>query len=138
MTRLRVVLDTNVFVAASFRRSSASARLIERVRAGELDLVWNDRTRGETERVIRRIPRLSWQRFDGLFRAEHRMTESVPDDRFASIPDRSDRKFAALAATADAILVSSDEDLLGHPRPAGLIVCTPGQMLDRMCPDPAP
>ena len=108
-----VVLDTNVWVAAAFRPASASARLVAAVRAGRLRLVWDDPTRAETEFVLRSIPRLSWDEVAPLFREIDRFVGRTDLDRFSGIPDPADRKFAALAAAARAVL--GDE----RPAPAG-------------------
>jgi predicted nucleic acid-binding protein len=51
-----VVIDANVFVAAGFNASSASARIVGAVREGRLRLLWNTPTRNETETILRRIP----------------------------------------------------------------------------------
>jgi predicted nucleic acid-binding protein len=109
---LSVVLDTNVFVAAGFNPHSASARIIEAVRDGRLRLVWTDATRAETSAVLQQIPPLSWQPFADLFRPSDRLTGGVPIGEFADVPDPADRKFAALAAAANAVLVTADDHLL--------------------------
>ena len=107
-----VVIDTNVFVAAGFRPRSASARVLAAVRTGALRLVWDDATRGETERVVRRIPRLDWPAVAGLFAAEARWSDATRPTDFLDVPDPDDRKFAALAAAAGAVLVTMDDHLL--------------------------
>jgi predicted nucleic acid-binding protein len=109
---LSVVLDTNVFVAAGFNPHSASARIIEAVRDGRLRLVWTDATRAETRAVLQQIPPLSWQPFAALFRPSDRFTGGIPIGEFADVPDPADRKFAALAAAANAVLVTADDHLL--------------------------
>ena len=45
-----VVLDTNVFVAAGFNPRSASARIVDAVKHGQVRMVWNDATRREPAR----------------------------------------------------------------------------------------
>jgi predicted nucleic acid-binding protein len=128
----RFVLDTNVFVAAAFRRDSASAALVERARAGELIVVWNEATRREAEAVLRRIPRLSWDEVCSLFGEAGRFGGRTDPQRFSTVPDPSDRKFAALAAAAQATLVSADADLL-HGRPhAGFEVLKASEALRRL------
>ncbi len=97
----RIILDTNLFVAAGFNPGSHSAAVIERVRAGELTLVWNQATQAETRHILERIPPLHWERFAALFQ---------PAGRFDS---PNDRKFAPLAAASGARLISNDEHLLG-------------------------
>lgn len=114
----RVVLDTNVFVGAGFNPGSASAEMIEAVRAGELRMAWSEATRAETQRVVEKIPPLArdgaWARFEEAFREEGRVEVTLDEARFSEVPDPADRKFAALAAQAGAILVSSDRHLLDH------------------------
>ena len=120
-----VVLDTNVFVAAGFDPSSSSARLLAAVRKGRLQLVWNDATREETARILRRIPRLSWDTVAPLFRAPDRFAGATCPAAFDCVPDPADRKFAALAHAADVVLVTSDRGLLRSAGCAGITVVTP-------------
>jgi len=107
-----VVLDTNVFVAAGFNPHSSSARIVERVRTGELRMVWNEETRGETKAVLQRIPPLSWETLATLFRDQNRHSGQIHPEEFLHVPDAADRTFAALARASDAVLVTLDDDLL--------------------------
>lgn len=126
-----VVLDTNIFVAAGFNPRSASAEIIGEVRAGRLRLIWDEATRRETEAVVRRIPPLSWETFAGLFQEEHRYEGKVHPGEFEDVPDAADRKFAALAAAADAALVTNDGDLLGSLPADRVRVLTPATFVTR-------
>lgn len=130
--RARVVLDTNVFVAAGFRRDSASARLVRAVRGGRLVLVWNDATRREAQRVLERIPPLSWEDFEPLFGPAGRFEGPTRIEDHTDIPDVTDRKFAALAQAAGAVLVSSDGDLLAGRARSRVTIATPGELLDEL------
>lgn len=125
----RLVLDTNVFVAAGFRRTSASRALVDRVRGGSLVLVWNEATRREAESVLRRIPPLRWDEVAGLFRPDGAFEGPTDPSAFEVVPDPDDRKFAALAHAAGCPLVSADDDLLGCPRIDGLDVLAPAEAL---------
>jgi predicted nucleic acid-binding protein len=126
MPRQAVVLDTNVFVAAGFNARSASAKIVDAVRHGELRMVWNDATRREIERILRRIPPLRAKPVAELFRPAERVTVETRPERFAEIPDADDWKFAALAHATGATLVSSDEHLLQYRGPLRLRVLAPG------------
>jgi predicted nucleic acid-binding protein len=122
-----VVLDTNVFVAAGFNPRSASARIVEAVKRGDLTLVWDDATRRESERILWQIPPLRKYAVTELFQPAGRFTAPTQPERFAYIPDPSDRKFAALAHAAGATLISSDEHLLAYRNRGDFTVLPPGE-----------
>ena len=111
----RVILDTNVFVAAGFKAGSASADLIEAVRAGPLVQVWNAGTRDETHAVLARIPRLDWEAVTDLFGSAGRFDAALDLAPVDFVADPADRKFAALSLATGTPLVSADADLLSHP-----------------------
>lgn len=126
-----VVVDTNTFIAAGFSRRSASARIVEAVRAGKLCMVWNEATRGETRYIAEKIPPIRWGEFAGLFRDENRYDGETDERAFSHVPDRSDRKFAALAAATAATLITQDDHLLGNRAQADVDIATPREFLDR-------
>jgi predicted nucleic acid-binding protein len=126
-----VVIDTNVFVAAGFNPRSASARVLDGVLEGRFRLVWNQPTRSETEMILRRIPRLDWQKFADLFRPEGEYTGPVDPAAFTAITDPDDRKFAALSAAANVPLVTSDKLVLAQPGKIGIEIVTPRDFLAR-------
>jgi predicted nucleic acid-binding protein len=126
-----VVIDTNVFVAAGFNPRSASARILDSVREGRFRLVWNQPIRGETEMILRRIPRLDWQKVADLFRPEGEYTGPVDPAAFTVIPDPDDRKFAALSAAANVPLVTSDKLVLAQRDNVGIEIVTPRDFLAR-------
>lgn len=123
-SRPPVVLDTNVFVASGFNRDSASARIVEAVRAGRLRMAWSDDTRAETEHILRQIPPLSWSEVSGLFRGEWQ-EESGRTGAFDYIPDPADRKFAALARATQGVLITQDDHLLAQRTRGEFVVLTP-------------
>ncbi|MEM8680058.1 MAG: putative toxin-antitoxin system toxin component, PIN family [Planctomycetota bacterium] len=122
-----VILDTNVFVAAGFRRRSACAQIIAQVRDGQIPMVWNQATRRETQAILEKIPRLSWSSVAELFRAEGEFCGTTTLDQFDFIRDPDDRKFAALASATEATLVTSDDDLLSCRDQAGMRILTPAE-----------
>lgn len=138
-----VILDTNVFVGAGFRDSSASSEIVGRVEAGELCLVWNAATRRETKRVLRQIPPLDWDRVAHLFRDEHRYDRPLDADRYGHVAGAMDREFLALAEATGTVLVTSDGDLLDVRGTASVPVLSPSEYLNRLeslrrAPGPAP
>ena len=129
-----VVLDTNVFVAAGFRSTSNAGRLVAAVRERRLRMVWNRATRRETRRILEQIPPLAWSDVEELFRPEAEHRGPVHPERFLSVPDPEDRKFAALAHATGAILVSTDSDLLANPQRLDILVLTPTEFLAEAMP----
>src|SRR5260370_36531757 len=119
-----VVIDTNVFVAALFNRKSASARILAGIREGRFRLIWNQPTRRETEKILRRIPRLGWKTVAELFRLEEEFTGAVDPAAFTMIPDPDDRKFAALSAAANLPLATSAKLALAHRGKTGPAIST--------------
>jgi predicted nucleic acid-binding protein len=125
---MRVIIDTNVFIAAAFNPRSSAAAVIQAVRDGRLQLVWDDRTRAETRRLLEQIPRLRWPDAATLFADSGRHDTRTSPTAFArSIPDPDDRKFAALAQDTGAPIVTNDDDLLGTRAATSLSVLTPKQ-----------
>ena len=125
----RVVVDTNLVVAAGFNPASHAARVLAAVRAGALRLVWDEPTRRETEQVVRQIPPLAGLDLSGLFRPEDRYAGPTDPGRFGAVPDPADRKFAALAAATGAVLLTRDRHLLaGRPHP-GVVILIPTEFL---------
>ena len=126
-----VVVDTNVFVAAGFNPNTASARLLDGFREGRFRLIWDRPTRSETEMILRRIPRLDWSLAADLFRPEGEFKGPVDPGAFTAIADPDDRKFAALAAAANAPLVTNDKLVLAQRGRIGVEIATPREFLAR-------
>lgn len=131
MSESQIVADTNVFVASGFNPESHSARIVRMIRAGDWRLAWNDGTRKEIEHTVRRIPVLSNDVLNGIFREEDRHRGKVDPSPFDYIADPADRKFAALAVAAGVPLVSSDDHLLMWRDRIPVPVLTPGDFLRR-------
>jgi predicted nucleic acid-binding protein len=128
----RIVVDTNVFVAAGFNPRSAAARILTAVREGRFQLIWNEPTRRETEMIMRQIPHLDWERVADLFRADTEFLGPVDSESFVLVTDPQDRKFAALSVAAQTPLVTNDNHLLlSHKNSIGIEVLTPRAFLAR-------
>jgi predicted nucleic acid-binding protein len=127
----RVVLDTNVFVAAGFNRRSRSAQIIRRIEQGRVAFVWHQATRRETERILRQIPLLSWEDVAPLFTEKGEYTGAIAPDAFPQVEDADDRKFAALSAASGSILVTNDDHLLAPRAILGIEILTPSEFMER-------
>src|SRR5215469_16758836 len=127
----RIVIDTNVFVAAGFNPRSAAARILAAILEGRFQLIWNEPTRRETELILRQIPHLDWERVADLFRPEMEFLCPVDPESFVFVPYPEDRKFAALGVAAQTPLVTNDNHLLPHQHSIGVDVLTPRAFLAR-------
>lgn len=127
-----VVLDTNIFIAAAFNQGSHSACIIEAVRERQLRLRWNEQTRRETKHLLRKIPRLSWEEFCGLFQEKDRYQGETDPEQFSFVADWEDRKFAALAEAAGATLVTQDQDLLSVRSLTHMSILTPREFVKQI------
>jgi predicted nucleic acid-binding protein len=127
----RIVIDTNIFVAAGFNPRSAAARILAAVVEGRFQLIWNEPTRRETEMILRQIPHLDWESVADLFEPEMEFFGPVDPERFVFVSDPEDRKFAALSVAAQTVLVTNDNHLLSHKNTIGIDVLTPRAFLAR-------
>lgn len=125
---MKVVLDTNIFVAAAFKKTSASARLISAVRSGRLLLIWDSPTLRETQKIINQIPPLNWADVSDLFKPENEFLGPTRPQKLTFVPDPDDRKFLALAQAADATLVTNDDHLLSQVASASVPITTPAHL----------
>lgn len=129
---VRIVIDTNVFVAAAFRRGGTSHRILRAVTEGRVVHVWHDVTRGETEAIVRRIPPLRPFDLAPFFSSENRHAGSLDRKPYRAVADPSDRWFAALAGSTGSIVVTSDDDLLGPRDQLDITIETPAELARRL------
>ena len=124
----RVVLDTNVLVAAAYNRSSASRRLIDSCLRGELTAVLSPALREEYQFILARAVR------GGRYADElRRLLETAEVVEPAETPrvvadDPADDKLVAAALAAGAVLVSNDRHLLALAGHKGLRVVRPTEL----------
>lgn len=128
----KIVLDSNIFVGAGFNPQSSSARLVGWVREGRLRLIWHELTLAETRYQLEKIPPLDWKEVAALFRSRNEFIGNLPLDDYAFIADPDDRKFAALAEKAEALLVTNDEHLLSAATYLNVPVLTPTAAVARL------
>lgn len=128
----RLVLDTNVLVAAAFRPGGAAAEIVARARAGEVLVVWNVETRAESERIVRRIPPIARSAVLDVFGAAGHFMGVTAPETFGYVTDPDDRKFAALACAAGATLLTQDDHLLGVRALIPCPVMTPRALVARL------
>jgi putative PIN family toxin of toxin-antitoxin system len=124
----RVVLDTNVLVAAAYNPRSASRRIVEACLNGELTPVLSGAIRREYEFILARAARgrpyleRVYQLLDGEEVVEPAQTPRVVPD------DPEDDKLVAAALAAGAVLVTNDGHLLALAGHEGLEVVRPADV----------
>jgi putative PIN family toxin of toxin-antitoxin system len=113
---MRILIDTNVFVAAACNPASASRKIVRAVERGELRLVVSPAVVREYEVILPHAVR--WEEARDALR---RLIESAqcvsPQENPPVTEDRADDKFLAAAVTAPAeAIITSDRHLLAvHP-----------------------
>lgn len=127
----RILIDTNVLVAAAYNRRSASRRILEAIESGMFTLLVSPRIRREYAYILPRAVRSESAR-EAIWQLLDKAEQVTPDEIPAVTEDRSDDKFLAAAVTGRAAaLISSDEHLLSvHPH-AGVEILTPTAFWNR-------
>lgn len=132
----RVVLDTNVFVAAYWNPSSASARILRACRRGQLRACISDELEREVRLILRTIGAgddFYADAVEMLLSAE-RVVPSKPVHVIEDDPE--DNKLLSCAAAAGAqYLISSDRHLLSLGQYEGTNIVSPSRFArEELCP----
>lgn len=116
----KLVIDTNLLVAAFFNKNSSSFKLLELVKKGELELLWTDEVKGEAEFILGNIKKSVRKNthnnkfkldLDKVFTPEGKVKN--PPEVHQVKEDPEDDKFLACAKGGDAdLIVSNDSHLL--------------------------
>jgi len=127
---LKVVLDTNVFIAAYFNRKSASARIIDLCLENKHKLIFSLRLRKEVRLILKnvRAEREFREKIRSLFvnASKVKPTKKV----FTVKEDPEDNKFLECALEGEAdYLITSDRHLLELEEFAQTKICKPTQFL---------
>ena len=124
----RVVLDTNVLVAAAYNSGSASRRVVEACLSGELTEVLSPALRREYEFILARAVR--GQPYVEQIRRLLDSAEVVDPARTPRVvpDDPEDDKLVAVALEAGAVLVTNDAHLLAVTGYEGLRVLRPSEV----------
>lgn len=127
--RVRVVLDTNVFVAAYWAPESASSRIIEACMSGVIKPIYTAPVKREVLSVLGQIKvRDSYLEWLEPYWAAAEQVEAVRVDDI-HIDDPADRKFLEAAAGGEAdFIVTNDDHLLRVGYVGRTEVLTPGSL----------
>lgn len=121
----RIVIDTNVLVASSYNRTSASFRILDAVRRGEFQLIVSPDIQPEYDRIMPRAVRTP-SRIEHLRAIIGAGVQVTPRMNPAVTEDREDDKFlaAASAGSAEAV-ITNDPHLLRTDGYHGIRVLRP-------------
>jgi putative PIN family toxin of toxin-antitoxin system len=126
----RVVLDTNVLVAAAYNAGSASRWIVEACQQGKLTAVLSPSLRREYEFIQARAAR-SRPYLEQLQRLLEEAEVVLPEETPRVVPeDPDDDKLVAAALAARAVLVTNDGHLLTIAGHRGLQVQRPAEVCD--------
>jgi putative PIN family toxin of toxin-antitoxin system len=127
----RVVLDTNVLVAAAYNPRSASRRVVDACLEGELTPVLSGALRREYEFILDRAAR-SRPYLEKIQRVLNSAEVVEPAQTPRVVPDDpEDDKLVAVARAAGAVLISNDAHLLALAGHEGLMVVRPVDVRSR-------
>lgn len=126
----RILIDTNVLVAAAWNPGSASGKIVSAVRHAELGLIVSSAIVREYEAVLPKAIRSDEAR-DRVWEAVECAESVAPRENPPVTEDRSDDKFlaAATAGHADAIVTNDDHLLAVHPY-EGIPILRPAEFRD--------
>lgn len=134
---MRIVLDTNILISALVSDKGASAHILARCQAGELELLISPDSMAELRRVltyprIRKRVKYSDEQIErfAAFLAQFAIVLTPPTEIHIVAADADDDKFVALALTGEAqYLVSGDDHLLSIGQYQGIKILKPAAFL---------
>lgn len=129
---LRVVLDTNLLVAAAYSPTSASRTILEACLSNQLELLVSRALRREYDLILKRALRATGYE-DRLAQALAQATPFEPTSVPRVVPDDpDDDKLIALASQAKAdALVTNDQHLLSLPPYQELPILQPSRFVEQ-------
>lgn len=126
----KVVIDTNLIIAARYKKKSASARIINLCIKGNLLAVYSGKTKDENIFILEKVkpPAEYLNKIIGFYSKASYVPK--PDIKIDICSDYSDNKYfeAAIAGQAQYI-ISNDRHLLEHDGYYGIKVMRPSQFL---------
>jgi putative PIN family toxin of toxin-antitoxin system len=116
---MRAVLDPNVLISAVLSRGGSPAEVLRRWRSGAYEVIVSAALLDELSRALayprvrRRVTAEEARTLLALLRREARLLDDPADPPPLRSPDPGDDYLIALAAAAQAVIVSGDRHLLG-------------------------
>lgn len=139
---MKIVIDTNLLVAAFFNKRSASFKILEMAKRREIEIFWTEPIRREAEEILGNIlhslaaisksyPRTQKSAImNKVFKKENKI-ERTPRINVVK-EDPADNKFLACAIGAGAgLIITNDHHLLKLKSFKGIPILTPTQALKK-------
>lgn len=109
---MKVVLDTNLFVAAYWNKNSSSNETLDLAKAGEFEVVWSKDTKEETQFILGKIKAEGkfLRLIDLIFKEDSKV---YPTEKVSILKDYADNRLLEAARIGNAdYLVTSDRGVL--------------------------
>ena len=138
MTRLRVVLDANIYISAAVRPDGPAGQLIERFVQGEFEIVLSPAVAEEVRRALSypKVTKALRTRVDieewfWAIVVLADLVEDRPPPRVCQDPD-DDKYLAAAIEGRSALVVTGDKAFLAVKEYEGIQIVTPRAFVDRL------
>ncbi len=127
---MKLVLDTNIFIAAYFNQKSASARIIELCLENKHELIFSSQLRKEVELILRNVKanREFEEKVRTLFIKASQVKPTQKVFKIKQDPEDNKLLECALEGKAD-YLITSDDHLLKLGEFTRTKICKPTQFL---------
>jgi len=133
MQRHKVVLDTNLFIAAFFNKKSFSYKILNMAKRNEISLIVSDEILKEINHILRNIkPNSSFKNKINLILKKAKLIKNIPKVKEIK-KDFSDNKFLATAFAGKAdFIISNDKHLLSLKKFYKIEILTPKNFLKKI------
>jgi len=109
---MKVVLDTNLFVASYWNEKSSSRKIVQLAQFGELKVIWSKDLLEEVEFILKRI-NVSGEYFKSILSIYTLENQVFPKNQINIVSDYSDNRLLEASREGNAdFLITSDRELL--------------------------
>ena len=126
---MKVVLDTNLFVASYWNEKSSSRKIIQLAQFGELKVIWSKDLLEEVEFILKRI-NVSGEYFKSILSIYTSENQVFPKNQINIVSDYSDNRLLEASEEGNAdFLITSDRELLKVNRLGETKIIKPSEFL---------
>ena len=110
----RVVLDTNLFIAAYWNQGCASAKIIDYCLGGKLKMIYSKQTNNELFLILRNIKARSEykSKVSDLYKKSTKITKRIPRVKVIKEDPEDDKYLACAKAGRAHFIITNDNHLL--------------------------